>query len=226
VQRQVGVWAARCASWGVDAWVLNAEGASGAGRPGWKPGQPLARSELHDLASAVMAAARCAAPSLALGYSSHDVPDSHAVPHDAFCAGASFLLPQEYTSPGDGSVAGAGYAVPRAALGEPQWRARAAAGRIPAHLAPGAAGWWPTYQLHHTEAHVLVRIALRYARSAWWAHPSSFDAAGLEALATVAALHRAGLPLDVRELQRALGVDDDGVFGRETYAALRRRLAL
>lgn len=225
VLRTVSVWASRCASWGVSAWIANAEGASAPGRAGWKPGQGLDRAGLIVRASEVMRAAHSAAPTLALGYSSHDVPDSHAVPHEAFCELARYLLPQEYTDPGDGSVARRAYAWRRAHLGEPQWRARAAAGRIPAALAPGAAGWMPAYQLHDTTADALFALAWRYDLSAWWAVTSSHDAAGLEACTTVAAATRAGIPRDVRALQDLVGVSQDGVIGPATYAAVRAYLA-
>lgn len=225
VLRTVSVWASRCASWGVSGWIANAEGASKAGRPGWKPSQGLSRGDLIVRASELMRAAHSAAPTLALGYSSHDVPDSHAVPHEAFAELASYLLPQEYTDPGDGSVAGRAYAWRRAHMGEPQWARRATSGRIPAALAPGGAGWWPAYQLHDTEAPVLFALAWRYPLSAWWAVTSSCDAAGLEACATVAAAVRAGIPRDVKVLQELVGVDVDGVIGPATYAAVRAYLA-
>lgn len=232
VLRTVSVWASRCASWGVSGWIANAEGASKAGRPGWKPSQGLSRGDLIVRASELMRAAHSAAPTLALGYSSHDVPDSHAVPHEAFAELASYLVPQEYTAPRQPDdpaappvIAGRASAWQRAHLGEPQWRARATSGHIPAALAPGAAGWWPAYQLHHTTADALFALAWRYDLSAWWALTSSCDAAGLEACATVAAAVRAGIPRDVKVLQELVGVDVDGVIGPATYAAVRAYLA-
>lgn len=234
VEDIAGAWAERCASWGVAAIVWNAEGASAAKRPGWKPGQPLNAVALDTLARAIVRAAHEAAPGLPQAYSSHDVPKSHRCPHAAFLSGADYLLPQEYTAPeqpkGNGPpiIAGHDSAWKRAHLGEPQWTDMASRFEIPARFEPGQDGFWPAYQLHHTDAAALVAIAWRYPRSAWWAINNAMDGAGLEACETVAAAHRVGLwQPDVAVMQRAIGATpDDGEIGPTTYRVLREYLEL
>lgn len=219
---RVRAWAERCATWGASGLILNAEGASAPGRPGWKPGQPLSPPALQDLAQAVYTAAREAAPGLALGLSSHDVSGFHRLPWTDLLGRCDVHLPQEYAA-GTTTLRGA---LRRALLGEPGWIERAERGTIPAALAPGGAGWWPAYQLHSLEAWVSVALAWRWPRSAWWAVTNARDPRGLEAVTTVAAAHRAGLWQPTRALQAALGVPVTGEWSPSLYRALRGRLGL
>ncbi len=236
-RKRAETWAARARAWGAKGLIFNCEGASAAGRKGWKPGQGRTASQLDTLAAAVMDGARASGgDGLSLGWSSHDVARLHALPWGPALQRADVHLPQEYVGaardaqPTDLRAAfwranlGRSRALTATAAdpdGKPGWVELAAAGTIPACCAPGGAGWWPAHQLHSTRPEAVLALALRSPSTAWWAIDNAQDPAGIEAARVAVEVYHQGLPTDVRALQQRVGAEPDGVLGPKTYAAVR-----
>lgn len=159
---------------------------------------------------------------LAQGCTSYDCPSWHVIPWREVCGPSSPVSvhsPQRYVSGGTGPMQGLGALRARHDRSAAQLRALVARGDCRADLADGA-GLLPYLQIHGVQAAATVAYAMTQRGVCLWAAGSRSDAAGEEAVTVLAAIARAGLWGDVKALQGAAGVADDGAYGPLTHAAV------
>ena len=164
-------------------------------------------------------------PDLALGWTSYD----HVLWHPIGWAEVVGLVSpvvvhsaQVYGALGGGALATYAGLLARAERGGAQRAKLVSHGSARAELMDGGAGWRPYLQLHGGQARATVAYALAQRGVCLWALATRADEAGREALGVLIGVARAGLWGDVRALQRAVGVADDGVYGPLTHTAVLR----
>lgn len=230
--------------YGAEAVVLNCEGPSKPGLPGWTPATTLALTpaQLEARMAAVVKAAGEELGPLRLGFTSHDRA-SHKIPWGAALGAASpvtFHLPQQYASPGRSkteksipSPASWKSARARAEKSDASFAELVAAGTIRADLGPGGAGYFVYSQVHDITTEGVCLLLDRTAVACAWsldARPRStprslfpdYDEAGARALEAMGAIHRAvgAGPGAVQRYQASAGLSPDGVVGPRTLQAL------
>jgi len=214
---------------GAEVLSFNGEGASAPGRPGWKPGQPLDAGALLTHAHDVLAAAADEAGTrLHLAWSSHDHPQSHALPWAAILGPTSpvaLSLPQIYAEPGDGSRCSVAGARARFAASRAQHEALASRGVIRPEFVPGASSCVGYHQTHHHELAALCWLLNQSALAASWtvrADGALCDDVGLLALRVDAELRRQSghAPGRIERFQAEHGLAVDGLVGPATLRLL------
>lgn len=222
-------WVRASIDLGAEVFSLNGEGASEAGRPGWKPNQPLNAAALAARAAAILdAMVDEARGRITLGWSSHDRILSHPLPWGEILGAKSpisLTLPQVYADPADGSAATLGGAIQRYQGTVAQYTLAVARGLIRSDFAPTAPGFVLYAQSHHHATAAACYLHDQAALSAAWTirrDGSLCDAAGLLALRADAELRRrvGHAPGRAVRFQKSVGLDADGVVGRDTLAAL------
>ena len=223
-RRQLVALARRAVEVGARAICWNAEAS-------WK--RPPGSEEARRLAAVIadtLASVASLYPQLRQWHTSYDHPHYHSTyPWRAWLGAGSPIevsLPQVYAAPGGGMMAHRGALEAREARALSSWDTAIRRGWItpddPTTPLREGVVWRPYYQLHHVTAVDTVASALAQPVVSLWAMRSRSDAAGREAAEVLCAVWRAGLWGDVRALQRAVGVADDGDYGPITHAAVLR----
>jgi len=172
-------------------------------------------------------------PALAQWHTSYDHPTYHSTyPWRAWLGEGSPVevsLPQVYAAPAGGLMAHRGALPRREAAALASWAVAIRKGWIapddPSTPVREGVAWRPYYQLHHVTALDTIASALAHPLACFWALRSRSDDEGRLALRVLCGLWRRGL-WNVRAVQRAAGVRDDGVYGPVTHAAALRLLGI
>jgi len=210
---------------GAELLELNGEGASdGAVVGDWTsaPRDEQERRRLDELAVELCNAIRATAPSLAIGWTSHDGVRSFRIPR-AHLALVDLHSPQHYPAQAGRTVSQRELAA-RVAWSRGQWEALVAEGRAPAAVAPYGAAWSPYLQGHGHSVGALVWGLCEAPTARLWACPGSWSHEAVEALRLARTLRATGGcgPDAVERWQAAHGLDADGSVGPQTLAALTR----
>lgn len=205
--RLAAQYARATAAMGAEMLVLNGEAA-------WV-GKPAS------LARDVIAAARDAAPGLALGWTSYDHLgySSHAIPSAAIFGpgGVDYHLPQHYpATPGSHCDAKA----VRARIDASAKNCRPVP-MLDAHR-PRGERWVPYGQAHGHAPSGICALSDAAPLACWWALPTRGDADGILGLRAAAEIRRrAGhAPGHVARWQASAGLVADGIVGPRSLAAL------
>jgi hypothetical protein len=210
---------------GAELLELNGEGASEGTVVGdWTsaPSDVAEARRLDSLAVELCNAIRATAPSLAIGWTSHDGVRSFRTPR-AHLALVDLHSPQHYPAQAGRTVSQRELAA-RVAWSRGQWEALAAEGRAPAAVAPYGAAWSPYLQGHGHSVGALVWGLCEAPTARLWACPGSWSPEAVEALRLARTLRSTGGcgPDAVERWQAAHGLDADGSVGPQTLAALMR----
>jgi len=210
---------------GAELLELNGEGASDGAVVGDWTSAPTDTAEarrLDTLAVELCNAIRATAPSLAIGWTSHDGVRSFRIPR-AHLALVDLHAPQHYPAQAGRMVSQRELAA-RIAWSRGQWESLVAEGRAPAAVAPYGAAWSPYLQGHGHSVGALVWGLCEAPTARLWACPGSWSPEAVEALRLARTLRATGGcgPDAVERWQAAHGLDADGSVGPQTLAALMR----
>lgn len=192
IKAQGKAWGKRAEKQGAKCLLLNLEGSSLPGYPGWTSDDPAKLAQLGERAHALVDSIADAAPSLTIGLTSHDCPDWHHLPWDVLLGERSPVkihAPQLYPGikrPGCTLAAARG----RWSLATSQWAKWVARGLVRADLGPGGAGWVTYGQGWGHSVGASLWLLDQAPRSLMWASPSRLWLEGRVALRTTLRLRR------------------------------------
>lgn len=224
VRAQARRWARRAIEQGAECLLLNLEGSSAPGYPGWTSSDPTTLASLADRARALLEEVATTAPSVALGLTSHDCPSWHHLPWSALLGERSPVTihaPQVY--PGI-KRPGASLAACRArwSLATRQWASFVQRGVVRADLGPQGSGWVTYTQGWGAAVAGSCWLLDQRDRGLVWASPTRLWPEGRAALAASCEVRRqagdsAGA---IARWQASKSLAADGIVGPRTLAAL------
>lgn len=213
--------------WGCEVMMFNGEANSADRDDDWSGDTPEEAAEIDALAREMLAAAKDAAPEVAMAWTSHDHPTRFRTPNAAVLGAASPVVihaPQTYAdnpyTPGQTPRAEAEH---RLLGASEKWRAEVAKGVVRGDVGPDGPGFAPYVQLHGVSAQGTVAMLAPHALGCAWALPERADADGLTALLWTLRMRAAHGDAAgyIARWQAAQGLDADGVFGGASEARAR-----
>lgn len=204
--------------------LLNLEGSSLPGYPGWTSSDPAKLAQLGERAKALLDSIADAAPDVEIGLTSHDCPDWHHLPWDVLLGEHSPVKihgPQVYPGiPRPGASLGA--CKQRWKTATEQWREWVRSGRVRVDLGPEGTGWVTYTQGWGAVVAGTSWLLDQRNRGLVWASPSRMWPEGRAALAATLEMRRlagdsAGA---IARFQAGKNLAPDGIAGPRTLAAL------
>lgn len=217
----VAAWAKLAVEAGAEMLELNGEGNTTS--PGdWVGNDPAERVRLATLMTELLQVMRAAAPSLPLGFTSHDMPRSFLVPwSEVLREPLALHRPQHYPAEA-GRRVGLQELQDRIARSRKQWDALVAAGKMDAPFTPYGAGWSPYLQGHGHDLVATVWAMDQAPIASLWASPGSWDDVGTASLRVMRQLRDevGHAPGAIARWQTAHGLDPVGTIGPKSRALL------
>lgn len=217
----VAAWAKLCVEAGAELLELNGEGNETA--PGdWVGNTDAERAQLAALMTELLQSMRAAAPSLPLGFTSHDMPRSFRAPwSEVLREPLALHRPQHYPAEA-GRRVGLQELQDRIARSRKQWDALVAAGKCGAPFTPYGAAWSPYLQGHGHDLVATTWAMDQAPIASLWASPGSWDEGGTDALRAMRVIRddAGSAPGAIARWQVRHGLDPVGTIGPRSRALL------